>query len=200
IGDIGVYSFNANKIITTGGGGMLVSDNLELLNRMKFLSTQAKTNDLYFIHDEVGYNYRMLNLQAALGTTQIDSLENFIKVKTKNYNLYKDAVNKIEGLELLEFSSNIRPNYWFYSIIVDKELYGMDKDELLKNLVKENIGTRPIWGLIHKQKPYKNYDSYYVEKAIFYHHKILNIPCSSNLKEEDIEIVISFLKKYKKND
>jgi len=85
IGDIGVLSFNANKIITTGGGGMAVGNNKELVEKVRFLSSQAKKDPLYFIHDEIGYNYRMLNLQAALGTNQIDQLENFIETKTKNY-------------------------------------------------------------------------------------------------------------------
>ena len=92
IGEIGVYSFNANKIITTGGGGMVVSNNQELLDKVRFLSVQAKTDPLYFIHDEIGYNYRMLNLQAALGTEQIDKLETFIKTKINNFELYKKGI------------------------------------------------------------------------------------------------------------
>ncbi|MGL6099050.1 MAG: aminotransferase class I/II-fold pyridoxal phosphate-dependent enzyme, partial [Fusobacteriaceae bacterium] len=107
IGHAGVFSFNANKIITTGGGGMVVSNDPEVLNEIRFLTTQAKTDQLYFIHDEIGYNYRMLNLQAALGTSQIDNLEGFIATKVKNYNLYKEAIDKIEGLTLLPFNSDI---------------------------------------------------------------------------------------------
>lgn len=198
IGDVGVYSFNANKIITTGGGGMIVSQNEDILEEVKFLTTQAKTDQIYFIHDEIGYNYRMLNIQAALGTTQIDELENFIDVKTKNYNIYKNAIENIEGLTLLPFNDEIRPNYWFYSVVVEKEKYGMNKDELLKKLVDENVQTRPIWGLIHKQKPYVNHEVHGAEKAIDYHDKVLNIPCSSNLKEEDVKIVIDLLEKWGK--
>lgn len=196
--DAGVFSFNANKIITTGGGGMVVSNDLEFLNEIRFLTTQAKTDQLYFIHDEIGYNYRMLNLQAALGTSQIDSLEGFIETKIKNYNLYKEAIENIEGLTLLSFNSDIRPNYWFYSVVVDEEKYGMNKDELLKKLVEANIQTRPIWGLIHQQKPYQNHQAYGVEKAIWYHDRVLNIPCSSNLTEEDVKYVIGKLKEFKR--
>ena len=195
IGDLGVLSFNANKIITTGGGGMVVGDNYDLVEKVRFLSSQAKKDPLYFIHDEIGYNYRMLNLQAALGTSQIDELESFIETKTKNYYLYKEAINKIEGLQLLTFRKGIRPNYWFYSLIVDEEKYGLNKDELLRKLVSENIQTRPIWGLIHQQKPYQKYETYQMEKALWYHERVLNIPCSSNLTEEEVEIVISKLKK-----
>ena len=195
IGNIGVLSFNANKIITTGGGGMVVGDNEELVEKVRFLSSQAKKDPLYFIHDEIGYNYRMLNLQAALGTSQIDELEDFIETKTKNYYLYKEAVNNIEGLQLLTFRKGIRPNYWFYSLVVNEEKYGLNKDELLRKLVSENIQTRPIWGLIHQQKPYQKYEAYQMEKALWYHERVLNIPCSSNLTEEEVEIVISKLKK-----
>lgn len=198
IGDAGVYSFNANKIITTGGGGMVVSNNQEFLNEIRFLTTQAKTDQLYFIHDEIGYNYRMLNLQAALGTSQIDQLESFIETKIKNYNLYKKAIENIEGLTLLPFNTDIRPNYWFYSVVVDEKKYGLNKDELLKKLVEANIQTRPIWGLIHQQKPYINHQFYGVEKAIWYHDRVLNIPCSSNLTEDDIKYVIEKLKELKK--
>ncbi|MGL5149163.1 MAG: LegC family aminotransferase [Clostridium sp.] len=198
IGDAGIYSFNANKIITTGGGGMVVSNDKEFLDRVRFLSVQAKTDPLYFIHDEIGYNYRMLNLQAALGTHQIDQLEKFIDTKIKNYNLYKEAIEKIEGLTLLPFESNQRANHWFYSVIVDAEKYGLNKDELLKELVNVNIQTRPIWGLIHEQKPYINEIAYKMEKSIWYHDRILNIPCSSNLTEEDAKIVIEKLKELKK--
>ncbi|SHF10484.1 aminotransferase, LLPSF_NHT_00031 family [Marinitoga hydrogenitolerans DSM 16785] len=194
IGDIGVYSFNANKIITTGGGGMVVSNNKELLDKVEFLSVQAKTDPLYFIHDEIGYNYRMTNIQAAFGVSQIDKLEEFIETKIKNYNIYKKVIDDIEGLTLLPFRDDTRANHWFYSVIVDKEKYGIDRDELLRKLNDKNIQTRPLWGLIHKQKPYLNNQTYKIEKAYYYEKNLINIPCSSNLSEEDVEIVINELK------
>jgi len=193
IGDIGVYSFNANKIITTGGGGMVVSHNKELLDKVEFLSTQAKTDSLYFIHDEIGYNYRMTNIQAAFGVDQIDRLEGFIETKMRNYNLYKGAIEKIEGLTLLPFRSDTRANHWFYSVIVDKEKYGIDRDELMNRLNSSNIQTRPLWRLVHKQKPYLENDAYRIEKAYYYEKNLINVPCSSNLTEEEIEIVIENL-------
>ena len=195
IGEMGVYSFNANKIITTGGGGMVVSNNQELLDKVRFLSVQAKTDPLYFIHDEIGYNYRMLNLQAALGTEQIDKLETFIKTKINNFELYKKGISEIAGLELMPFNENIRSNHWFYSLVVDKEKYGLNKDELLMKLNEENIQSRPIWGLIHQQKPYLNNEAYEMEKSLYYIDRILNIPCSTNLTEEEVDVVISKLRK-----
>ena len=198
IGDIGVLSFNANKIITTGGGGMVVGDNEELVEKVRFLSSQAKKDTLYFIHDEIGYNYRMLNLQAALGTSQIDQLESFIETKIKNYKIYKEELEKVEGLEILPFVEGIRANYWFYSLKIDKEKYGIGRDELLQKLVDAGIQTRPIWGLIHQQKPYSTCQSYEIEKALYYYDRILNLPCSSNLTEKEVYQVIEKIKEFKK--
>jgi len=196
VGDIGVYSFNANKIITTGGGGMVVSNNQDLLDKVAFLGVQAKTDSLYFVHDEIGYNYRMTNIQAAYGVDQIDRLEGFIETKIKNYNLYKQTIENIEGLTMLLFREDTRANHWFYSVIVDKEKYGIDRDELLRKLNEENIQTRPLWRLIHKQKPYLNNQTYRIEKAYYYEKNLINVPCSSNLSEEDVEVVIGKLKEY----
>jgi len=198
IGDIGVYSFNANKIITTGGGGMVVSNNQELLDKAAYLAVQAKTDPLYFVHDEIGYNYRMTNIQAAFGTDQIDRLESFIETKIRNYNLYKKAIENIEGLEFLPFREDTRSNHWFYSVIVDKDKYGIDRDELLRKLNDDNIQTRPLWSLIHKQKPYLNNQSYKIEKAEFYEKNLINLPCSSNLSEEEVGVVVEKLRMYKK--
>ena len=198
IGDIGVLSFNANKIITTGGGGMVVGDNEELVEKVRFLSSQAKKDTLYFIHDEIGYNYRMLNLQAALGTSQIDQLESFIETKIKNYEIYKEELEKIEGLEILPFVEGIRANHWFYSLKIDKKKYGIGRDELLQKLVDAGIQTRPIWGLIHQQKPYSTCQSYEIEKALYYYDRILNLPCSSNLTEKEVYQVIEKIKELKK--
>lgn len=186
IGDVGVYSFNGNKIITTGGGGMLVAKEISLAEKAKYLSGQAKDNQLYYIHDEIGYNYRMTNLQGAIGIAQIEVLEEFIEIKKDNYNLYRNEIDKIKGLDLLSFNRNTRPNFWFYSLIIDREEYGLGRDVLLNKLLEKNIQTRPIWGLIHEQKPYEKNQSYKIERAKFYRERILNIPCSTNLCKEDL--------------
>lgn len=197
IGDLGIYSFNGNKIITTGGGGMIVSKDNILLDKAKYLSTQAKDDELYYIHDEVGFNYRMTNLQAALGVAQLEQLEDFIKIKIGNYNLYKKELDKIEGLSTMDFEQDTRSNHWFYSLLIDKEKYGLSRDELLTKLKDQKIQSRPIWGLIHEQKPYKNNQSYKVEKANDYIDRILNIPCSTNLVQEEVTLVINAIKNAK---
>lgn len=192
LGDVGVYSFNGNKIITTGGGGMIVSNNEEFLKRAKHLTTQAKSDELYYTHDEVGYNYRMTNLQAALGLAQLEQLERFIQVKKENYELYKEAVEQIEGLRILDFAEGTRPNYWFYALYCD-ERYALNRDEIIRYLSSKGIQSRPIWGLISEQEPYQGCQTYRIEKAKLYREHVVNLPCSSNLCREDVLFVVECL-------
>ena len=184
-GDFGVYSFNGNKIITTGGGGMVVAKNTEDLKHIKHLSTQAKDDVVYFVHSEIGFNYRMTNLQAALGLAQFEQLEKFIKAKTDNYSKYVQ-----NGLNLLPFDDSLRSNHWFYSLITDK------RDELIKFMTQNKIQTRPIWKLLHTLKPYENCQTYKIEKAIDYYEKIVNIPCSTNLTNDDIDRVTKTIREF----
>lgn len=193
IGDFGAYSFNGNKIITTGGGGLLVSRSSEDIKKAKYLSTQAKDDELYYVHDHIGYNYRMTNLQGALGVAQLEKIEEFIKIKIRNYELYKSKLSSIKGLTLLDYNKEARNNNWFYSLVIND--FKLNRDQLLKYLSQNKIQTRPIWKLIHTQKPYLDNQSYKIEKANLYYNKILNIPCSTNLKKESIEYIINTLKK-----
>lgn len=179
IGHMGVFSFNGNKIITTGGGGMVVSQDKSLVERCRYLSTQAKDDAVYFVHNEIGYNYRMTNLQAAMGLAQLEQLESFIQTKKENYMEYGKR-----GIPLLPFREGTRPNYWFYSCLSE------DRDELIRFLAGKNIEARPVWTLIHTLKPYEHNQSYRIEKAVFYHNKIVNLPCSSNLGKEEIKRVV----------
>jgi perosamine synthetase len=197
IGDIGVYSFNGNKIITTGGGGMIVSNDEELLKRAKHLTTQAKSDELYYTHDEIGYNYRMTNLQAALGLAQLEQIEVFIKIKKENYFLYKESIKDIEGLTILDFKGDISPNYWFYALYCD-EKYPLNRNEIIKYLASKKIQSRPIWGLISEQKPYIGSQTYKIEKAKSYLEHVVNISCSSNLSREDVMYVVDCLNNPKK--
>lgn len=185
IGTIGVYSFNGNKIITTGGGGMVVSNNPEYLERCRSLSTQAKKDTLYFEHSEIGYNYRMTNLQAALGLAQLEQLEKFIKTKQENYKYYLQ-----KGIELLPFRKDIRSNYWFYSYMTT------NRDELIQFLNTQGIQTRPVWKLIHTATMYESCQTFEIEKANYYYDRIVNLPCSSNLKVENIERVVSSITEF----
>ena len=192
IGDVGVYSFNGNKIITTGAGGMVVSNHPDWAEHAKHLSTQAKADELQFLHDEVGYNYRMTNLQAALGLAQIEELEGFIAHKHAMWQMYKDALDGKNGYRILDFDENgVRPNKWFYSLYLEDDRH--DRDSLIAALQKEKIQTRPVWALIHEQADYPGSQAYGLEKAQEYRKRIVNLPCSTNLTREDCQRVIDLL-------
>ena len=196
IGDIGVYSFNGNKIITTGGGGMMVTKDPVLSQRAKYLSTQAKDDAVNFIHGDVGYNYRMTNLQAAVGVAQLEKLNDFIAVKKANYQHYQKGIKAIEGFQLLPFNKAIEPNYWFYSLYIE-DLEKYSKEAIIERMSENNIQTRPIWGLIHEQKPYQKDIDFDIKKAKDYHRRIVNLPCSSNLTAGDVDQVLETLSNIK---
>jgi aminotransferase in exopolysaccharide biosynthesis len=196
IGDMGVYSFNANKIITTGGGGMILAGGPRAvararLARARYLTTTAKDDGLFFVHGEVGYNYRMLNLQAALGVSQIKELERFIAIKKHNYELYAErfAAADADGLRLLPFRAGVRANHWFYALEVNEEAFGKSRDALLCELNARGVQCRPVWRLCHRQKPYKTARRYKIKQALRYEKTVLNLPCSTNLSAEDIACV-----------
>jgi perosamine synthetase len=192
IGDIGCFSFNGNKIITTGGGGMLVTNNSKYAEKTRYLSTQAKDDAIRYIHNEIGYNFRMTNIQAAIGVAQLEQLSKYIKIKTQNYKKYKDGINKINGLKLAESPNYTKSNFWFYALQID-EKYGKNREKLMKYLDVNNIQSRPVWHLNHLQKPYANCQKYKIEKAFTLLENTLNIPCSVNLQTNDIERIIEVL-------
>ena len=192
IGDYGAYSFNGNKIITTGGGGAITAKNPSDLDYVKYLSTQAKDDALYYVHNEIGYNYRMTNVQAAIGVAQLELLSEFIQRKQKNYDTYQKCLKKIGLPQLLEFRQGTESNKWFYSFPIPKEC-AVEVRTLIESLQNEKIQTRPIWGLIHEQKPYQSDIAYEIEKAEEYSRCIINVPCSTNLTEEEIERVVKVL-------
>ena len=191
IGDFGCYSFNGNKIITTGGGGAVTSNNPDIVNHLRFLSTQAKTDPHYYIHDEIGYNYRMTNLQAALGVAQMEKLPEFIRRKHKNYDLYKDLFYDFEYGKLMPFREGTDSNRWFYSLCINRNFIKNSMKDIVVALRKKGIETRPIWGLINEQKPYEGEVTYKLEKAPYYAHRVLNIPSTTQITKDEIKYVVN---------
>ena len=187
IGDFGVYSFNGNKIITTGGGGAVTARCADEVEHLKYLSPQAKDDPQFYIHNEIGYNYRMTNLQAALGVAQMEELQQFIETKHRNYILYKERFREVSFGTLLPFREGTCSNQWFYSLqLREDRLQGKDMRYIIGALQERGIQTRAIWGLIHEQKPYRQNIAYKIEKAPCYSATVLNIPSSTQLTEEDI--------------
>lgn len=194
IGDFGAFSFNGNKIITTGGGGAITARNPETVDHLRYLSTQAKNDPHYYIHDEIGYNYRMTNLQAALGVAQMEKLLEFIGRKRRNYELYKKEFDGFDFAELMPFRAGTNSNKWFYSLKIDRSRIKVTMREIITALEKEGIQTRAIWGLINEQKPYEGEETYKLEMAPYYASRILNIPSSTQITEEDIIYVADKVK------
>lgn len=194
IGDFGAYSFNGNKIITTGGGGAVTGRDENAVQHMRYLSTQAKDDVHYYIHHEVGYNYRMTNVQAAIGVAQLEELDEFIERKNNNYNLYKELLADFQQGRLLAFRQGTHSNCWFYAL----ELFDIKDQEGLHGIIsalqEKGIQTRAIWGLIHQQMPYQMSEAFEVEKAEKYSRCIINLPCSTQITEEEIHYVVTQVK------
>jgi dTDP-4-amino-4,6-dideoxygalactose transaminase len=202
IGDYGAFSFNGNKIITTGGGGIVTSSSPERTLHMRHLAAQAKTDGVYYLHDEIGYNYRMTNVQAAIGLAQLELLEEFIKIKHTTYNLYVKY-----GADLLPFRDGQRPNYWFYSYLCPPARSGdrcasqfreitYFRDGLIRRLKDNGIQTRPVWGLCCEQPMYRKCRAYMIERAPEYGARIVNLPCGTNLAAGDVRLVMDEIKTF----
>lgn len=194
IGHFGAFSFNGNKIITTGGGGAITSNDPKVVEHVRYLSNQAKNDPHYYIHNEVGYNYRMTNLQAALGVAQMEKLPEFVRRKQKNYELYKKEFEGFDLAELMSFREGTSSNKWFYSLKIDRNKVTISMREIITALETKGIQTRAIWGLINEQKPYEDEETYKLEKAPYYAERVLNIPSSTQITEEEIYYVADEVK------
>ena len=193
IGKLGCLSFNGNKIITTGGGGMILTDDEELVEKAGYLTTQAKDDPVRYVHDEIGYNFRLTNIQAALGVAQLEQMLGFLKRKQDIHKQYVEAVKKVEGLTMATTPDYAENNHWINLLQIDSEIYGEDRETLMHRLEINGIQTRPVWVLNHLQKPYRDCQSYKVEKASELVEKSLCLPGSVNLVEDQIGKVIEAL-------
>ncbi|MCU0416110.1 MAG: LegC family aminotransferase [Cytophagaceae bacterium] len=177
-GTIGVFSFNGNKIITTGGGGALITDDESLADKAKHLSTTAKIpHPWQYEHDAVGYNYRMPNLNAALGLAQLESIQELLNQKRSLFQLYKTFFNR-KKIQLIEEPLNCSSNYWLQAIILNNKI---ERDNFLNYSNENGVMTRPIWSLLNKSTMYKN--SFYttLENSEWLEDRVVNIPSSSKM-------------------
>ena len=193
MGNFGCYSFNGNKIMTSGGGGMMIAKDATVLDHARYLTTQAKDNGLFYIHNDIGYNYRLPAISAAMGVAQAEQLPEFIAAKRMLYGKYRGAIDGIPGLSMVGMPDYCESNCWFYSLVVDEQQFGMSRDQLMDRFEKANIQTRPIWKLNHTQRPYQHCQAFSIEKAQWYQDRVLNIPCSVELTEPEFERVMAVL-------
>jgi len=193
IGSFGCLSFNGNKIITTGGGGMILTDNPGFAGRLKYLTTQAKDDGVRYIHNDIGYNFRLPNIQAAMGVAQLEKLPLFLKKKNETYKKYKEEIDRIPGLQVVSAPEYAENNYWMIPVQINKEIYGKSREELIAHLTRHGIQSRPVWHLNHLQKPYKKCQEYKIKRAYELVEKSICIPGSVNITEDQINYVIETL-------
>lgn len=199
IGDFGAFSFNGNKIITTGGGGAVTANKSKAVDHIRYLSTQAKDDPHDYIHNEIGYNYRMTNFQAALGVAQMEELPEFIRRKNSNYDLYMKLFEGFEMGKLVSFREGTASNKWFYSLEINKDKIKASMREIIDALEKRGVQTRAIWGLINEQIPYRREITYKLEKAPYYAARILNFPSTTQITEDEIKYVAEQIKEALRN-
>ncbi|WP_281847381.1 DegT/DnrJ/EryC1/StrS family aminotransferase [Olleya namhaensis] len=195
-GAFSILSFNGNKIITTSGGGALVTRTIEEKEKTIFYSTQARDKANHYQHSEIGYNYRMSNISAGIGRGQMEVLDKHIALRIRNNNFYKSLFKSIEGITVFsEMSSDYSSNHWLSCIIFDEKKSLVTKDDLFNELAKNNIESRPLWKPMHMQ-PINNNSMFYGEgNCEFLFNNGLCLPSGSNLKEEDLERIERIVRK-----
>ena len=194
-GAMGVFSFNGNKIITTAGGGMLVSDNEEYIKQARYLSTQARDPAQHYEHSQIGYNYRLSNLLAAVGRGQLERLDEKVKQKRAVNEFYRIALGDLPGIEFMPEAPYGRSNCWLTVILVSPEEFGMDREGIRLALEAENIETRPVWKPMHLQPVFKDCRIRGGEVSEDLFQRGLCLPSGTQMKEEDLERVVQGIKK-----
>lgn len=196
--DIACFSFNGNKIITTGGGGMFTTNNEAWARRARYLTTQAKDDPLEYIHNEVGYNYRMVNLLAALGCAQLEQLESYVEAKRRIAATYRAALSDVPGIHPMPEAEWAFSTYWMYTILVDAAEYGIDSRVLLTNLREAGILSRPLWQPMHRTPAHQGSFSYGGKVADRLNRDAISLPCSVGLTDEQQARVIAAVKEAKR--
>lgn len=184
LGDVGCFSFNGNKLITTGGGGMLVTNRPELAARARYLTTQAKDDPLEYIHGEVGYNYRLTNVQAAIGCAQMENLPAYIAAKRQIAAAYAPLLRGIPGLTQMPEADWAHSAFWLYTLLVAE-----DSRPLLESLAAQGIQTRPLWQPLHRSPAHPWGAGSHLPVADALHRRALSLPCSVGLGMAQIERV-----------
>jgi perosamine synthetase len=191
LADIGCFSFNGNKIITTGGGGMIVTNDPERAAKAKYLSTQAKDDPIEYVHKETGFNYRLSNVQAALGCAQMELLDEFVAIKRGIAAEYAKAFADVPGVTMMREASWARSIFWLNTVLIDADEYGEDSRALMKRLARRGIQARPLWEPLHRSQALSGVQSVGGEVADDINRRALSLPSSVGMTPEQIQEVIS---------
>jgi perosamine synthetase len=181
IGHAGCLSFNGNKIITTGGGGMLVTNNAEWAARAKYLTTQAKDDPIEYVHNAVGYNYRLTNLLAAMGCAQMEQLDEFVEAKRRIAKRYQDELTPLRGICLPEEADWAQSTYWMYTVLINEKESRLNSRELLRELAARKIQTRPLWQPMHRSPAHDSSGNAACPNSDAIHGQAISLPCSVGL-------------------
>ena len=197
IGNIGVFSFFGNKIITTGEGGMLVTNNFKVAKRVKLLKDHGMDSRRRYWHPIVGYNYRATNLQAALGVAQLEQIGLMIEKKRELAKQYNSFLKNIYGITLPPQQKWAKSVYWMYSVLIDKKRFGISRDSLISELREKGIDSRPFFHPIHRQPPYKTNNNFPIAEKLG--KEGINLPSSTELSSADIEYICNTIKQISYN-
>ncbi len=199
VGDAGCFSFNGNKIITTGGGGMLVTNNAEWAARAKYLTTQAKDDPIEYVHNAVGFNYRLTNVLAAMGCAQMEQLDAFVEAKRQIAKRYRESLASLPGIRLPQEAEWAFSTFWMYTVLIAEKEIGMDSRELLRQLGARKIQARPLWQPMHRSPAHKSFGSPTCLTSESLYAQAVSLPCSVGLTPSDqhrvVESIASFLSK-----
>ena len=202
-GKFGIYSFNGNKIITTSGGGMLVSEDREALNKARYWATQARDPAIHYQHSEMGYNYRMSNILAAIGRGQLRVLEERVAARRRVFDIYNRELGNIDGISFMPEAAFGRCNRWLTALTVDPEKCGVDRTRIIEALEAENIESRPVWKPMHRQPLFAECEYYPYSEEISISDELfergLCLPSGSSLTEEEQERVIQCIRQVLRN-
>jgi dTDP-4-amino-4,6-dideoxygalactose transaminase len=195
LGDIACLSFNGNKLITTGGGGMIVTDNEVWARRAKYLTTQSKDDPLEFVHNEIGYNYRLTNIQAALGVAQLEKLDEYIACKRAIARTYAQEFREMPGLTPLGEAEWAFSTFWMTTVLVDETRFGIDSRSLMRQLEAIKIQARPLWQPTHLSPAHRGAYATDCSNAEKLNRDALSLPSSVGLKSDDLNRVIQSIKR-----
>jgi perosamine synthetase len=193
--DVACYSFNGNKLITTGGGGMIVTDDAAIAKRARYLTTQAKDDPVEYEHGAVGYNYRLTNVQAAIGVAQIEKLDEFVAVKRANAARYGELLSGVPGIAPMREAPYAHSAFWLYTIRVDEAAFGISSRALLRALAAEKIQARPLWQPMHRSKAHAGERAYGGDVADLIHRDALSLPSSVGLTAAELETVVATIRR-----
>ena len=189
-GDIGIYSFNGNKIITTSSGGALLSKDNNIIEKARFLSTQARDDYPHYEHSEIGYNYRMSNVCAAIGIGQLEVLKDRVKRRRYIHDYYKENLSSLKEIHFLEDLPGFYSNRWLTTIVLSKNSV-INREDIRLSLLKENIESRPLWKPMHLQPIFKKYQAYVTGIGEDLFNRGLCLPSGSNMDENDLKRVVN---------